>query len=196
MNWPLMRQTLASAIPLMTGLPPASVVWKGSLEEASVVVGTRAVLSVASLVGVGIDEERLEADTVHVLGAAKVNNCGQRAFTWSIQIECQNQGPDNTARMIADFIRARIKRRSIKTLLETNGIAIGQVLGTTYRDYLASGRMISWAAIDFRLLAAENDLDRDEGTGYWIGEAQISGTVKDTGGDTLGTITEDVNTLT
>lgn len=191
MDWPLIRDTLAAVVPQVCNIPVLGVVWKGSLEEQSMVVGTRCVLSTNSITMNGIDESRL-ADVLNE--NQNVNICGNREFTWTIQIECQNQGPVSTARVLVDQIIVRMNRESVRGMLNAAGLAKGEVLTTTQRDFLTNGRMVSWAMVDFKMLSIENDQDTDETAGEWIGDALIDGTVTSDGVDI--DISLDVNTLT
>ncbi len=184
MNWPVMRDALAAAIPAMIGVNPSNVVWKGSLEEGSRVVGTRVVLQANSIISAGWDEARLEQEGDD---DQNVNRCGQRQFTWSIQIECQNQGPAATARVLADQIRVRLWRPSVLEIVQAAGMAMADIKGTSERDYIDDGRLISWASIDVTVLSVENDTDDSPGAGSWIGEAIVDGTV------TSGTQTKTVH---
>jgi hypothetical protein len=177
-----MRDALSLAVSTMIGIPPGNVVWKGSFQEGSRVVGTRVVLQANSIKTTGWDEERREDPDA--LDDQVVNRCGQRSFTWTIQIECQNQGAVTTARVLADQIRVRLWRPSTLAIVNNANMAMGNILGTAERDFVDDGRMISWASVDVNVISVENDIDDSPGAGSWIGEALIDGTIK-SGTDTI-----------
>lgn len=176
MNWPLIRDTLAEIVPEMIAADPLNVVWKGTFEEGSRVVGTRVVLSANSIVTAGVDETRLIAEGAN---DQVVEQVGQRRLTWSMQIEAQNQGPLNTARVLIDQIRIRLRRESIRARLNAAGLSVANFLNTQYRDFVDDGRQISWASMDVLLNSFDSDIDTTPDAGAWIGEAIVDGTVND-----------------
>lgn len=186
-----MRDAMAEAVTVMAGLPPGSVVWAGDLQATSVVVGTRAVLTANSVKTLGRDEERRKDDPVNPLNDQVVSRCGQRNFTWSIKLESQTQLPGATVRVLADRVRVRLFRPSVLAILNAAGMSVADILATNESDYLIGGRSASWANIDLLMNAVENDTDDTVGTGDWIGDAQISGTVHD--GSTSVPVTLDVD---
>lgn len=172
MNWPLIRTTLQSAVVAMTGIAPALVVWRGTLAEKSIVVGTKIVLTANAIKSVGEEENLYEESAVPNQNELESTIVGQRQFTWSVQVETQNQ-PEGTARVLIDRIRIRLRRPSIGAMLGRASVAVAYALATTENDYLASGREISVATMD--LLMNANDVDRDDtlGSGDWIGQVLI-----------------------
>jgi hypothetical protein len=58
-------------------------------------------------------------------------------------------------------------------------MGVANFLGTTYRDFVDDGRLISWAMMDVLLNAFDSDIDSTVGAGGWIGEAITDGTVSD-----------------
>ncbi len=189
MNWPAIRDTLAAVIAATTSLPLDAITWAGEIPASSAVITTRAVLSTPTVAGIGIDEVR---SSVNGLNDVTVNLCGQRRFTWSIQIESQED--TQLAYVLIDNVRTRIRRQSIRDMLNVVGVAIGTELGATQRNVVQNGRQVTWAVMDMNMLAVENDLDTTLGAGQWIGEALIAGTVGDANPDgTAQTVTLDVN---
>ncbi len=180
MNWPLVRGALQAAVVSMTGLTPLQVVWRGSLAEKSVVVGTKIVLTANSVGTVGVDEPRLaNAENGDDLEVTRV---GQRKFTWSIQVETQNQ-PSGTARVLIDQCRIRMQRESVLAGLLAANVGVSSFLGTTHNDYLGSGREVSVSTMDVLMLAVDIDRDDSIDAGGWIGEVLItSDKIKDPGG--------------
>jgi hypothetical protein len=183
MNWPLMRNTLVAAISGITGVPSQFVVWKGSFEEANAVVDTKITLSANSINSIGGDEERLSI--VEDRTPQRLNVCGQRQWTLTVQIEAQNQ-EIMTARLLADLVRVRIGRTTTRVFLNTGGMSIADMLATGHKDYLAGGRQVSWAFLDVLLNCVENDVNTDLGAGNWIEEVLVeSDTINDVNGDPL-----------
>lgn len=190
MKWGLIRQALHDVIVDCTALPDGAVVWKGSLAEQSIVVPTRCVLSTNSILTVGVDETR--TDLPAPLADLDVERVGQRAFTFSIQIESQNLADGSTARDLADLIRIRLQRESNILFLDAFNVSLQAFLGTTHRDYLGSGRQVGWAMLDIKMNATDVDLDDTVDAGDWIHEVITTGPVKNDAGTTLGTINEDI----
>jgi hypothetical protein len=174
MDWPTIRDTLKATVATLTGIAPASVVWKGDLEEGSVVVGTRAVLSTPTIKAQGIDETIYQAN-----GAfdQTVTIAGQRSFTWSIQIEDQNQTNGLTARQIIDRLRLGLSFDSVREAFRTINVCVGSLLNATHRDYVAQGRPISWAVMDIQMLASDVLTDTSPYAGAFINETLVAGTV-------------------
>lgn len=172
MKWPLIRSTIQAAVVAMTGVSPSLVVWRGSLAEKSIVVGTKIVLTANSVRSVGVEENLYEEVENPNSNALESTLVGQRVFTLSFQVETQNQ-PEGTARVLIDRIRIRLRRPSINAILSRASLAVAEELGTTHNDYLASGREVSIATMD--VLMNANDVDRDDsiGAGDWIGEVLI-----------------------
>jgi hypothetical protein len=175
MDWPTIRTALQTAIASVIAVDTPNIVWRGSLEEGSRVYLTRVVLSANSIVTAGVDENRYEAQ-----GSDNqlVEFVGQRRFTWSIQIECQNQ-TDGTARVLMDQVRIRLRRDSVAGPLRDVGLSIANFLATQERDFEDDGRMISWASMDVLMNATDVDQDTSPDAGDWIGEAISDGTVSD-----------------
>ncbi len=174
MKWSDIRPALAGIVSDLTGIPPASVVWRGSVAATSAVIGTRAILSVNSIQTAGVDIEVYDPPA-HPTDPAVVTRYGQRQFTWSILIESQNlQLP---ARELIDLIRIRLQRTTTITRLNAVGVAVSTFLSTTQNDHIASGRMVTVGIMDVRMLAGDMDIDETIGSGDWIGEAIIDGSI-------------------
>lgn len=193
MDWAAIRTAMQQAVTEMIAVPLDHVVWKGSFNESSMLVGTRVILSASSIGDIGWDEERREDDSVNPLGDQSVNRCGVRTLQWQLRVRAQNQGPDNAARTLADQLRVRVFRPSVKAILGAVGVTPAQTSATTNVDYQAAGRLLSESSFEVLCNAVENDIDTTDGAGSWIGEALISGPVKDTTGQTLGTVNVDAN---
>jgi hypothetical protein len=185
MSTAAIKTALAAIISTITGIPIANVVWRGSFQERSMVIGTRAVLYMNSKVGIGVDETRQDVSPVRIEDQASVVQCGQRRITWSILIETQQLNASQDAGELMDLVRISLRKPSVLAAINAAGFAINSFAGTTNTDFLSGGRTVTQAMLDVYLNSADNDADTGDGSGDWIGEAIID---SDTANDAAGPV--------
>lgn len=194
MNWPVKKAAMLAVVSDISGVPLDSVVWRGSPQARSMLVGTRIVMRINSIISVGDDETRL-SPSANLSNNQLANQCGQRQFTWSIMVETQQTTATDSADVIMDRIRVRMGRPTTLVRLREVGVAFNNVAGTASDDALMSGRTASWAMTDFYMNAVENDTDDSVEAGQWIEEAIIdSDTFNDAGGPISPQLHIDVDT--
>lgn len=176
-DWSTLKPAIAGQIATLTGLDPRLVKWvdepSGNLAGASPIVWLR----VSSMVPVGVE---YETRTDNGTGDQTVSVVGHRDFTLSIRIEsfALDLANDNHSANVGEALRIRLKRST--SIAARSGIfAIREVLMTKWISYIESQRTITAYLMDLLCAAVDVDIDDTDGAGDWIGEADITGTIKD-----------------
>lgn len=191
-DWANIKPTISAQVANLADLDPTKVRWVD--EPSGLVNGVLPVvwLRVSSVVSNGIEEERINPP--NALDPQQVNVCGQREFTLSIR--CESFTSDVADPLYSGNIAEKIKTRIMRSTAreQRNGFfGIREKLGVKWFSYIEDGRPIQTHVLDLLCTTVNNDFDTDEDAGNWIGEALISGPVKDTSGTTLGTVNDDAN---
>jgi hypothetical protein len=179
MNALVKRNAMRAVVSVITGIPLTSVVWRGTLAERSVVIGTRAVLYTNSKVTAGVDETRYEAPA-RLTDPQVATRTGQRKFTWSILIETQQlTAPSDDSTDMMDAIRLKLQSPSILAILNAADLAVSSFAGTSNTEFLSGGRTVSQTTMDVYMLSVDNATDEFIGSGDWIGEVIADGDTVD-----------------
>lgn len=176
-DWSTLKTSISSQIATLTGLDPRLVKWvdepSGNLAGASPIVWLR----VSSMVPIGIDYETRSDNGA---GEQTVSVVGHRDFTLSIRIESFALDISSAAHSvnIGEALRIRLKRST--SIAARSGIfAVREVLMTKWINYVEANRPIVVYLMDLLCGAVDVDTDDTAGTGDWIGEADVTGTIKD-----------------
>ena len=191
-DWPTIKSEISSLIADIGSISSKQVIWVDEAQGATWQQEPAVYLRISSVVRVGIEEERLTSSPQGL--NQTVNVCGQRQFTLSIRAESfeQNVASDNFAGNLIDRIAIRIMRST--SIARLTSCAVSTRQPTRWFNYKSDKRQVSAYIADFIMLTVDNDIDTSADAGGWIGEAVISGTVKDAPGNV--SVVVDVNTLT
>lgn len=104
-------------------------------------------------------------------GLLDVEARGQRVFTWSIQVNCDQTYGDSAA--VAEKIRSHLFWSYYRRLLRAADMAMVEVLSNTYIDAVWDNREINSSNLDVSLSFAYNEVvDPDLADNQWIEDVE------------------------
>lgn len=170
MNWPVMRDALIAQVRAISGVDnERSVAWADSAEGAAFRAFPHIDLSVRSVISYGDDESRIDIDQSD---EPTEYLSGPRRFTWTIKVEADGSSDD--ALTLADRIRARLRRNTVRAELASARMAIASIEPTQPLSYKTDGRSYQVAVIDVLVNAVENDVDDSDEAGNTIRDAEVA----------------------
>lgn len=184
MDWTAIKAGLKSLVAQVSGLSEAGVVeWSDSPESATWRPSPRVTLSARSVVGRGQDGVRISSPDDN--GDRTATLVGARSFTLVVKVE-SDDAVNADAKIYADRVRVRLKRKASLSALRGLGLAFVHVESTVDQELVTQGRKLSVCVTDIRLNAAENDVDTTPGAAGVFDAAHIeSDTLQDAAGNDL-----------